>query len=101
MEHLVYQTQILILKYLESPSTYSNGKEYMFAELANSGDYFATIKKDGYWYMFEKTDDGVCYMFSRTTSKETGILSEKIAVELVVIKIPQQSLFRGFLGFLG
>jgi ATP-dependent DNA ligase len=56
-----------------------DGKEYMFAELANSGDYFATIKKDGYWYMFEKTDDGVCYMFSRTTSKETGILSEKIA----------------------
>ena len=35
-----------------------DGKEYMFAELANSGDYFATIKKDGYWYMFEKTDDG-------------------------------------------
>lgn len=56
-----------------------DGKEYMFAELANSGDYFATIKKDGYWYMFEKTDNGICYMFSRTTSKETGILSEKIA----------------------
>ena len=55
-----------------------DGKEYMFAEVANSGDYFATIKKDGYWYEFEKTDDGVCYMFSRTVSKESGILSEKI-----------------------
>ena len=56
-----------------------DGKEHMFAEVANSGDYFATIKKDGYWYEFEKTDDGVCYMFSRTVSKESGILSEKIA----------------------
>lgn len=56
-----------------------DGKEHMFAEVANSGDYFATVKKDGYWYEFEKTDDGVCYMFSRTVSKESGILSEKIA----------------------
>ena len=55
-----------------------DGKEHMFAEVANNGEYFATIKKDGYWYMFEKTDDGTCYMFSRTVSKKTGILSEKI-----------------------
>ena len=56
-----------------------DGKEHMFSEMANNGEYFATIKKDGYWYMFEKTDDGICYMFSRTVSKESGILSEKIA----------------------
>ena len=56
-----------------------DGKEHMFSEMANNGEYFATIKKDGYWYMFEKTNDGKCYMFSRTVSKESGILSEKIA----------------------
>lgn len=56
-----------------------DGKENQFASVCNSGDYFATIKKDGFWYMFEKTDDGVCYLFSRTISRKTGILSEKIA----------------------
>ena len=54
------------------------GKEYKFAEVANSGEYFAQLKKDGYWYQFEKTDEGNCYLFSRTTSKTTGILTEKL-----------------------
>ena len=36
------------------------GKEYKFAEVANSGDYFAELKKDGYWYQFEKTDNKQC-----------------------------------------
>lgn len=53
------------------------GKEYKFAEVANSGDYFAELKKDGYWYQFEKTDNKQCYLFSRTVSKTTGILTEK------------------------
>ena len=56
-----------------------DGKENQFASVCNSGDYFATIKKDGFWYMFEKTDNGECYLFSRTISRKTGILSEKIA----------------------
>ena len=55
------------------------GREYKFTEICNSGDYFAQLKKDGYWYQFEKTDDGKCYLFSRTTSATTGILTEKIA----------------------
>lgn len=54
------------------------GKEYMFAQVANSGEYFAELKKDGYWYQFEKTEDGNCYLFSRTTSRTTGILTEKL-----------------------
>lgn len=53
------------------------GKEYKFAEVANSGNYFAELKKDGYWYQFEKTDNKQCYLFSRTVSKTTGILTEK------------------------
>ena len=55
------------------------GKEYKFSEICNSGDYFAQLKKDGYWYQFEKTDTGECYLFSRTTSTTTGILTEKSA----------------------
>lgn len=53
------------------------GKEHMFAKICNSGDYFAQIKKDGYWYQFEKTNNENIYLFSRTTSVTTGILTEK------------------------
>lgn len=53
------------------------GKEKMFPEVANSGDYFAELKKDGYWYQYEKTEIGTTYLFSRTKSKTTGILTEK------------------------
>ena len=55
-----------------------DGKEHMFAKLADSGDYFGQLKKDGYWYQFEKTSLGECYLFSRTVSRTTGILTEKI-----------------------
>ena len=55
------------------------GREYKFAEVANSGDYFAQLKKDGYWYQFEKVSDDVSYLFSRTISTTTGILTEKSA----------------------
>ena len=54
------------------------GREDKFVEVANSGEYFAQIKKDGYWYQFEKTSQGACYLFSRTISRTTGILTEKL-----------------------
>ena len=54
------------------------GKEDLFPSICASGDYFAQIKKDGYWYQFEKTEDS-CYLWSRTVSKTTGILTEKSA----------------------
>lgn len=54
------------------------GKESMFPGLCESGEYFAQLKKDGYWYQFEKTDDA-SYLFSRTTSAVTGTLAEKSA----------------------
>lgn len=54
------------------------GKEHMFPSLCESGEYFAQLKKDGYWYMFEKTENHA-YLFSRTTSAVTGTLAEKSA----------------------
>jgi len=54
------------------------GKEDMFPSICASGDYFAEIKKDGYWYQYEKTVDR-SYLWSRTTSKVTGTLAEKSA----------------------
>ena len=53
-----------------------DGKEHMFPSLCESGEYFAQLKKDGYWYMFEKTENH-SYLFSRNKSVETGVLTEK------------------------
>ena len=55
-----------------------DGKEHMFSEICNSGDYFAQEKIDGYWYQFEKTDN-YSYLFSRNISTTTGFLTEKSA----------------------
>ena len=30
-----------------------DGKENLFPSICASGEYFAELKKDGYWYMFE------------------------------------------------
>ena len=55
------------------------GKEAIFPSLCASGEYFAQIKKDGYWYQFEKDMKGNCYLWSRNISVETGQLTEKLA----------------------
>lgn len=55
-----------------------DGKEHMFPSLCENGEYFAQLKKDGYWYMYEKTENHA-YLFSRTTSAVTGTLAEKSA----------------------
>lgn len=52
------------------------GKEDLFPSICASGEYFAQLKKDGYWYQFEKQEDK-SYLWSRTISKKTGILTEK------------------------
>jgi ATP-dependent DNA ligase len=48
-------------------------------ELLSSKKYIGQEKIDGAWYQLEKTDDGNVYLFSRSISKKTGELSEKIA----------------------
>ena len=55
-----------------------DGKEYMLSKMCESGEYFAQEKIDGFWYQYEKTDN-YSYLFSRTTSRVTGVLSEKSA----------------------
>lgn len=52
------------------------GKENLFPSICASGQYFAQLKKDGYWYQYEKQEDRA-YLWSRTTSKVTGTLAEK------------------------
>lgn len=52
------------------------GKEDLFPSICASGQYFAQLKKDGYWYQFEKTDDN-SYLWSRNVSVSTGTLTEK------------------------
>ena len=54
------------------------GKEHMLSSLCESGEYFCQLKKDGYWYMFERTENNY-YLFSRNKSVTTGTLSEKSA----------------------
>ena len=54
------------------------GKEHLLPSLCESGEYFAQVKKDGYWYMYEKTQN-YTYLFSRNESVETGTLAEKSA----------------------
>lgn len=49
--------------------------QQMFA----SGEYLISQKVDGCWYQLEKIDDEHIYLFSRTVSKKTGELAEKIA----------------------
>ena len=55
------------------------GKESLFPSICASGEYFAQLKKDGYWYQFEKDLDGNMYLWSRNVSKLTGTLTEKSA----------------------
>lgn len=54
-----------------------DGKENLFPQVCNSGDYFAELKKDGYWYQYEKTEH-YDYLFSRNVSANTKILTEKL-----------------------
>lgn len=54
------------------------GKEHLLPSLCASGEYFAELKKDGYWYEFEKSDEGN-FLFSATVSAITGELCEKSA----------------------
>lgn len=45
----------------------------------NSGEYFGQLKKDGAFYQFIKGAEGHNYLFGRTVSKKTGLLTEKLA----------------------
>ena len=61
-----------------------------FSEACSSGEYFAELKKDGYWYQYEKTAQG-SYLFSRTVSRTTGLLTEKSKNVPHLVKIFEES----------
>ena len=43
----------------------------------DDGTWFAQLKKDGALYMYVKGEHGENYLFGRTVSKKTGLLTEK------------------------
>lgn len=53
------------------------GKENMMSEVCENGQYFAEEKLDGAWYQFTKGTGGEKYLFGRTVSKVTGLMTEK------------------------
>lgn len=53
------------------------GKENMMSEVCENGQYFAEEKLDGAWYQFTKGTDGEKYLFGRTISKVTDLMTEK------------------------
>lgn len=61
------------------------GKESLLPSICTSGKYFAELKKDGYWYEYEKSEDGI-YLFSSNVSATTGDLVEKSANVPHIIK---------------
>lgn len=52
------------------------GKKSMLSEVCSNGEYFLEEKIDGAFYQFVKTENH-CYLFGRTVSKLSGILTEK------------------------
>lgn len=52
------------------------GKEAKLEEMLDNGEYFASIKKDGASYSYVKTTN-YAYLFGRTISKVTNLLTEK------------------------
>ena len=67
-EDMMYEPMLI------HPST-----ELQLKQACASGEYFGQLKKDGAFYQFVKTARNKCYLFGRTVSKVTGLLTEKIA----------------------
>lgn len=54
-----------------------SGKEAMMTQVCESRNYFGELKIDGAWYQFTKGSKGELYLFGRTISKVTGLMTEK------------------------
>jgi len=53
------------------------GKESMMSTVCSNGQYFAEEKIDGAWYQFVKGTNGANYLFGRTVSRVTNLMTEK------------------------
>lgn len=56
----------------------NKGTDILLKSMCESGKAFGQLKKDGYWYQFEKHEN-YSYLFSRSTSTVTKLQSEKIS----------------------
>lgn len=64
--------------YMYEAMLINKGNETVLKNACMSNNYFGQLKKDGYWYQFEKHTQGT-YLFSRSASRTTGLQSEKSA----------------------
>jgi ATP-dependent DNA ligase len=55
----------------------NKGTDNLLKNACESGNYFGQLKMDGYWYQYEKHQEGQEYLFSRSASRTTGLQSEK------------------------
>ena len=63
-------------EYLIPPMLIHSSTDAQIRNACGSGQYFGQLKKDGSLYMFLKTEEG-SYLFGRTVSRVTGLLTEK------------------------
>lgn len=56
----------------------NKGTDNLLKTACESGNYFGQLKKDGYWYQFEKHEHN-SYLFSRSASTVTKLQAEKSA----------------------
>ena len=61
------------------PMLIHKGTDSQLKTASESEEWFAQLKKDGALYMFVKGINGENYLFGRTVSKKTGLLTEKAA----------------------
>lgn len=64
--------------YMIQPMLIHSSTDSQLKMACASGEYFGQLKKDGALYMFLKVDDK-SYLFGRTVSVQTGLLTEKSA----------------------
>lgn len=73
-------------------------KKGMLPEICASGEYFGQIKKDGNWYQYVTAGTNA-YLFSRTESVVSGLLTEKIEnvphIQKELSKLPPNTILIG------
>lgn len=59
------------------PMLIHSSTDEQLKRICKSSEYFGQIKKDGAFYQYVKGLNGKSYLFGRTMSKKTGVLTEK------------------------
>jgi len=74
------------------------GKENLLPNICESGEYFLQLKKDGYYYTYNKTCN-YSYLFSRNVSKTNSLLTDKMKnvphIEEALSFLPQDTVLVG------